>query len=109
MSINILLTTVTVSWGPSELERAMCAICHHTLFSVFSPVLKIIDTLTGQLGKRSSKGLLACTTEVCAVRLHNHPVHGDRLVLVDTPGFTACDNNIDFEILQIVSKWLQKV
>ena len=85
----------------------MCAICH-TLFSVFSPVLKIIDTLAGQPGKRSGKQLESCTTEVRAVRLHNHPSHGDRLVLVDTPGFDDT-NKSDFEILDMVSKWLQKV
>jgi len=48
------------------------------------------------------------TTEVRAIRLFNHPVHGDRLVLVDTPGF---DNTFksDLEILQMVGNWLQKV
>ena len=85
----------------------MYATCH-TLLSVFSPVLQIIDTLAGQPGRRSGKQLASCTTEVRAVRLHNHPSHGDRLVLVDTPGFDDA-NKSDFEILDMVSKWLQKV
>ena len=78
------------------------------IFFSISPGLKIIDTLTNQPGRRASARLESCTSEVRAVRLFNHPVHGDRLVLVDTPGF---DNTIrsDLEILQIVSSWLQKV
>ena len=85
----------------------MCAICH-TLIFVFLPGLKIIDILTNQLGRRAGSRLASCTSEIRAARLFNHPVHGDRIVLVDTPGFD--DTNIsDLEILQMVSKWLQKV
>ena len=73
-----------------------------------SPALKIIDTLVNQPGKRSGSRLESCTTDVHAIRLFNHPVHGDRLVFVDTPGF---DNTItsDLEILQMIANWLQKV
>jgi len=48
------------------------------------------------------------TTEVRAVRLSKHPVYGDRLVLVDTPGFDDT-NKSDLEILQMISNWLQNV
>jgi len=68
----------------------------------------IIDTLADQPGRRASSRLELCTTEVRAVRLYNHPVHGDRLVLVDTPGFDDT-NKSDLEILQIVSDWLQNI
>ena len=85
----------------------MCAICRPLLF-VFSPGLQIIDTVTNQRGKRAGSRLESCTTEVRAVRLFNHPVYGDRLVLVDTPGFDDT-NKSDLEILQMVSDWLQKV
>jgi len=68
----------------------------------------IIDTLAGQPGRRSGSRLESCTTEVRAIRLYNHRVHGDRLVLVDTPGFDDT-NKSDLEILQMVSNWLQKI
>jgi len=68
----------------------------------------IIDILTNQPGRRTGSSLESCTTEVRAVRLYNHPVHGDRLVLVDTPGFDDT-NRSDLEILQMVSDWLKKV
>jgi len=68
----------------------------------------VIDTLAGQPGKRAGSRLESCTTEVRAVRLYNHAVYGDRLVLVDTPGFDDT-NKSDLEILQMVSDWLQKI
>jgi len=68
----------------------------------------IIDTLAGQPGRRSGSRLESCTTEVRAVRLYKHPVHGDRLVLVDTPGFDDT-NKSDLEILQMVSNWLKNI
>ena len=104
---NMLLTVITGWWVPLDLERAMCAICHSLLF-VFSPGLKIIDTLTDQRGKRAGSRLESCTTEVRAVRLFNNPVYGDRIVLVDTPGFDDT-NKSDLEILQMVGDWLRKV
>ena len=85
----------------------MYVICY-TLIFMFLLGLKIIDTLTNQPGKRAGSRLESCTTEVRAVRLYNHPVYGDRLVLVDTPGFDDT-NKSDLEILQMVSNWLQKV
>jgi predicted GTPase/exonuclease VII small subunit len=68
----------------------------------------LIDTLTGQPGRRAGSYLESCTTEVRAVRLFNHSVYGDRLVFVDTPGFDDT-NKSDLEILEMISKWLQKV
>ena len=73
-----------------------------------SPGSKIIDTLTNQPGRRTGSRLEPRTTEVCGARLLNHPVHGDNLVFVDTPGFDDT-NKSDLEILQVVSNWLQKV
>ena len=75
---------------------------------MFSPRLKIIDTLTNQPGRRTGSHLESCTTEVRAVRLFNHRVYGNRLVLVDTPGFGDVHRS-DLETLQMVSDWLQKV
>ncbi|KAF8811578.1 hypothetical protein BYT27DRAFT_7183855 [Phlegmacium glaucopus] len=68
----------------------------------------LIDTLTGQPGRRAGSYLESCTTEVHAVRLFNHKIYGDRLVFVDTPGFDDT-NKSDLEILEMISKWLQKV
>ncbi|KDR78065.1 hypothetical protein GALMADRAFT_1366623 [Galerina marginata CBS 339.88] len=65
----------------------------------------LIDTLTGQFGKRVGHKLQACTSEVSAVRIKSHPQYGSRLVLVDTPGFNDT-NKTDLEILEIISKWL---
>ena len=84
----------------------MCAMPYITFRTL--PGLKIIDILTNQLGRRAGSCLESCTTEVRAVRLFNHPLHGDRIVLVDTPGFDDT-NKSDLEILQMVSNWLQKV
>ena len=105
-----LLTTVTGLWVPQDLERVMCAIfqVHKLFFLSISLGLKIIDILTNQPGRRSGSRLESCTTEVRAVRLYNHPVHGNHLVFVDTPGFDDT-NKSDLEILQMVSNWLQKV
>ena len=78
------------------------------LIFIFLHALKMIDTLTGQPGRRSGSRLESCTTKVHAVRLYKHPVHGDRLVFVDTPGFDDTHKS-DLEILKIVSSWLQKM
>ena len=86
----------------------MCAMCRTKVIFHVSPYLKIIDTPTNQPGRRAGSRLESCMTEVRAVRLFNHPVYGDRLVLVDTPGFDDVYKS-DPEILQIISDWLQKV
>ena len=90
--------------GRSNVRTILC----YTLVFIFLHALKIIDTLAGQPGRRSGNRLESCTTEVRAVRLYKHPVHGDRLVLVDTPGFDDT-NKSDLEILQTISNWLQKM
>ena len=87
--------------GKSKVRAILCYIVNF----LFLHALKIIDTLAGQPDRRSGSHLESCT--VRAVRLYNHPVHGDRLVLVDTPGFADCSKS-DLEILQMVSNWLQK-
>ncbi|KDR82093.1 hypothetical protein GALMADRAFT_221979 [Galerina marginata CBS 339.88] len=68
----------------------------------------IIDNLTGQLGKRVGHSLKACTTVVGAVRIKNHRKYGDRIVLVDTPGFDDTEKS-DLEILRIISDWLMEL
>jgi predicted GTPase len=93
--------------GPTGTGKSNVRDILYIFFSI-SPGLKIIDTFTNQPGRRASSRLVSCTTEVRAVRLFNHPVHGDRLVFVDTPGFDNT-NKSDLEILQMVSNWLQKV
>jgi predicted GTPase len=93
--------------GPTGSGKSNVRDISYIVFST-SPGLKIIDTITNQPGRRAGSRLKSCTTEVCAVRLLNHPVHGDRLVFVDTPGFNDT-NKSDLEILQMVSNWLQKV
>ncbi|KAF8811565.1 hypothetical protein BYT27DRAFT_7252659 [Phlegmacium glaucopus] len=60
------------SWVTPDLERAM-----------------FVDTLTDQPGRRAGVSLESCTAEVCAVKVSNHPIYGDRLVFVDTPGFVT--------------------
>ena len=90
--------------GKSNVRAILCYIVNF----LFLHALKIIDTLAGQPGRRSGSRLESCTTEVRAVRLYKHPIHGDRLVLVDTPGFDDT-NKSDLEILQMVSNWLQKM
>ena len=93
--------------GPTGSGKSNVSDISHVVFSIL-PGLKIIDTLTNQPGRRSGSRLESCTTEVRAVRLFNHPDHGNHLVFVDTPGFDDT-NKSDLEILQMVSNWLQKV
>ena len=93
--------------GPTGSGKSNVRDISYIVFSI-SPGLKIIDTLTNEPGRRAGSRLESCTTEIRAVRLYNHPVHGDRLVFVDTPGFDDT-NKSDLEILQMVSSWLQKV
>ena len=49
----------------------------YTNIFIFLHCLKIIDTLAGQIGRRSGSRLESCTTEVRAVRLFNYPADGD--------------------------------
>ncbi|KDR86083.1 hypothetical protein GALMADRAFT_401800 [Galerina marginata CBS 339.88] len=68
----------------------------------------LIDTLTGQSGKRVGHGLQSYTNEVSAVRIKSHPQHSNRIVLVDTPGFNDT-NKTDLEVLEIISRWLVQI
>ncbi|KAJ3561368.1 hypothetical protein NP233_g10237 [Leucocoprinus birnbaumii] len=65
-----------------------------------------IDLLTGQLGRRTGHSLDATTTQVGAVRV-KHPKYGDRIVLVDTPGFDESYRS-STQVLQMINRWLQK-
>ena len=93
--------------GPTGSGKSNVRDISYINFSI-SPCLKIIDILTNQPGRRSGSRVQSSTTEVRAVRLLNHPVHGDHLVFVDTPGFDDT-NKSDLEILQIIGNWLQKL
>ncbi|KAF8891140.1 hypothetical protein CPB84DRAFT_1939392 [Gymnopilus junonius] len=66
---------------------------------------KIIDILTGQRECRAGSGLEGHTQEANAIRITNHPVHKDRIVLLDTPGFDDTAKS-DLEVLQIIADWL---
>ncbi|XP_006459417.1 hypothetical protein AGABI2DRAFT_65890 [Agaricus bisporus var. bisporus H97] len=65
-----------------------------------------IDLLTGQKGKRAGNSLKTVTSQIQATRVRRQG-HGDRIVLVDTPGFDDTTRS-DMETLQIISDWLQK-
>jgi predicted GTPase len=106
-SINLIADDGYSFMGPTGSGKSHVRDISYVVFSISSGV-KIIDTLTGQPGRRSGSRLEPCTSDVSAVRLLNHPVHDDRLVLVDTPGFDDT-NKSDLDVLQIVSNWLQKV
>ncbi|KAF9528234.1 P-loop containing nucleoside triphosphate hydrolase protein [Crepidotus variabilis] len=69
----------------------------------------LIDTLTPlpRAQKRASDGLASYTKDVRAVRVLHHVEYGDRLVLVDTPGFNDTERS-DMEILEIIGDWLRK-
>ena len=92
--------------GPTGAGKSNVRDISYVVFSM-SPGLKFIDILTNQPGRRASPLLDSCTTEICAVRVLNHPVHGERLVFVDTPGFDDA-NKSDLGILQMASNWLKK-
>ncbi|KDR82088.1 hypothetical protein GALMADRAFT_221975 [Galerina marginata CBS 339.88] len=63
--------------------------------------------MTGKPGKRAGDTLMSCTSDVCAIRVENHPKYKNRLVVVDTPGFDDSDTNkSDTEILAIIDQWL---
>lgn len=71
--------------------------------------LKLIDTLTPapQSTRRASNGLCSYTRDVRAVRVLHHVEFGDRLVLVDTPGFDDTERS-DMEVLRLIADWLRK-
>ena len=71
--------------------------------------MKLIDALTPtpQHRKRASERLASFTRDIHAVRVLHHVEFGDRLVLVDTPGFDDTDRS-DMEILTLIGDWLKK-
>jgi len=76
--------------------------------SLISILLKIIDVLADGHTKRASIGLRSSTSTVNAIRLRTEdPYYKDHLVLIDTPGFDDTSKT-DFQILEIISKFLVK-
>jgi hypothetical protein len=71
--------------------------------------LKLIDALTPtpQHKKRASERLYAFTRNIHAVRVLHHVEFGDRLVLVETPGFDDKERS-DMEILGLIGNWLKR-
>ncbi|KAF5348460.1 hypothetical protein D9756_009604 [Leucocoprinus leucothites] len=65
-----------------------------------------IDLLTGQIGQRAGSSLASVTSDIQATRI-KHPKYGDRVVLVDTPGFDDTKRS-DMEILTLINGWLEK-
>lgn len=68
--------------------------------------IQYIDLLAGQSGRRTGHSLSATTTRIEAIRV-KHPTYGDRIVLVDTPGFNDTART-SMQVLQMISTWLQK-
>ena len=70
-------------------------------------IKKIIDTLTGQQGRRAKRSLESVTQNLAACRILDHKQYGSRIVLVDTPGFDD-SKRTDVHILELIGKWLEK-
>ncbi|KIM49723.1 hypothetical protein M413DRAFT_21883 [Hebeloma cylindrosporum] len=68
---------------------------------------QIIDTLTGEDGKRAGSSLLPVTRDLSASRVLNHEKYHSRIVLVDTPGYDDTEKS-DEEILKLIGDWLKK-
>ena len=68
---------------------------------------KIIDTLTGQPGRRAGESLKSVTKNLHASRILDHERYGSRIVLVDTPGFDDLEKS-DLDILKLIGNWLKK-
>ncbi|KAF5348462.1 hypothetical protein D9756_009608 [Leucocoprinus leucothites] len=63
-----------------------------------------IDLLTGQNGRRAGDSLGSVTSDILATRAR-HSEYGDRVVLVDTPGFDDTYRS-DMETLTLIGDWL---
>jgi hypothetical protein len=68
---------------------------------------KIIDTLTGEKGRRSGRGLKSVTQDLEASRILDHERYGSRIVLVDTPGFDHTNRSNEY-VLKLTGEWLKK-
>ena len=76
-------------------------------------IKKIIDTLTGELGRRTqvaetADDLKSVTQHLEAIRILGHDQYGSRIVLVDTPGFDH-SSKTDGEVLRLIREWLESL
>jgi len=67
---------------------------------------KIIDTLTGEPGRRAADSFASVTQDLTAFRILDHEEYASRIVLIDTPGFDS--SRTDAEILELIGAWLKK-
>lgn len=67
---------------------------------------QVIDTLTGQQGRRAKESLRSVTKDLEASRILDHETYGSRIVVVDTPGFDDSSRS-DEQILNLIGKWLK--
>jgi hypothetical protein len=70
-------------------------------------IKKIIDTLTGQPGRRAAESPTSVTQDLQAFRILDHARYESRIVLVDTPGFDHSSKTKE-EILKLIREWLEK-
>ena len=68
---------------------------------------KIIDTLTGEPGKRAAESYTSVTKDLAAFRIMDHERYDSRIVLIDTPGFDD-SSRTDEQILELIGAWLKK-
>ena len=68
---------------------------------------KIIDTLTGEPGRRATDSFASATQDITAFRILDHEEYASRIVLIDTPGFDD-SSRTDAEILKLIGSWLKK-
>ncbi|KDR82101.1 hypothetical protein GALMADRAFT_135468 [Galerina marginata CBS 339.88] len=89
-----------------DLEKPTDLKAHDIIIAIMGPS-GIIDRITRE-GKRAGHGLKSCSKNVSGIRIGDHPKYGDRIVLIDTPGFDDTDRS-DLEILIIISEWLSQL
>ncbi|XP_006459381.1 hypothetical protein AGABI2DRAFT_65309, partial [Agaricus bisporus var. bisporus H97] len=65
-----------------------------------------MDLLTQQPGLRVGHSLGSTTTRISAVRV-KHPYYGDRVVVVDTPGFDNATRS-SAQVFNMTNNWLRK-
>jgi len=68
---------------------------------------KIIDTLTGEPGRRAAESYTSVTQDLTAFRILEHEQYESRIVLIDTPGFDD-SSRTDAQILELIGAWLKK-
>ena len=69
---------------------------------------QFIDVVANSKEKRASTGLQSYTQDVEAIRIKNHKIYKNRIVLLDTPGFDDTTRS-DMEILTLIGDWLKKM